>query len=616
MKPRRFAVIGDPVAHSRSPAMHGAAFRALGLAHTYEAVRVTAEELPAFVARLRGGEFDGVNVTVPHKQRVLALVDAVDASARACGAANALVRDAAGKIVAYNTDAPALAEEVRALLGSAPRPTIRALILGSGGAARAARAALEGDLGVTDVAVRARTPIDETTQPWKPSPASEAKTQIVVQATSAGMKGADPGERAAEAVAWDALPSDAVALDVVYAPAGYAFLACGACARRAVRQRPRHARAARDPRAAPLARRVRTPGGNAFCPRARSLNLQAARPTPPAPGTLSPGLGQKLLGKKRQLGYTRIVQLLVYLVIVPTVLLLLVGIVLVFVGSPLNILFGILTVSFVLVVVTGVVLVLVFLRREANLSQLQSDFVSKVSHELRTPLTSIRLFVETMGRARSDQATQDMCIGALDRETDRLTQIIERLLDWGRMEAGRKQYELLDENVSTVIDEAVGAFDPQQHRHPDLQFTVSVEPGLPRVHVDRAAMVDALGNLLSNALKYGGTPPIVKLHAFALPGGVAIEVNDNGDGIPRVEHRRIFEKFYRIDHRLSREREGSGLGLAIVKHIVRAHRGRIQLDSSKGRGSTFRIVLPALAPVLATSVVETRADSSSESKGV
>ena len=113
------------------------------------------------------------------------------------------------------------------------------------------------------------------------------------------------------------------------------------------------------------------------------------------------------------------------------------------------------------------------------------------------------------------------------------------------------------------------------------------------MNVDVDAMVDAIGNLLNNALKYGGTPPVVRLRACGAPRGVAIEVSDNGDGIPRHEHRRIFEKFYRIDDRLSREREGSGLGLAIVKHIVRAHRGRVQVDSAKGKGSTFRIVLPA-----------------------
>lgn len=294
----------------------------------------------------------------------------------------------------------------------------------------------------------------------------------------------------------------------------------------------------------------------------------------------------------QRLGYRRIVQLLVYLVIVPTVLILLVGIVLMFIGNLFNLLFGVLTVSFVLVVVTGVTLVLVFLRREAHLNELQADFVSKVSHELRTPLTSIRLFVDTMARARGDRGTEDKCLEALGRETDRLTELIERLLDWGRMEAGRKQFELYETQVSSIVDKAIEAFAPLRERHPELEFSTEIEPNLPLVHADRDAMVDAVGNLLANALKYGGTPPTVQLRASRVHDGVAFEVIDNGDGIEHGEHRRIFEKFYRIDDRLSRQREGSGLGLAIVKHIVRAHRGRVQLDSLRGKGSTFRIVLP------------------------
>lgn len=295
---------------------------------------------------------------------------------------------------------------------------------------------------------------------------------------------------------------------------------------------------------------------------------------------------------RQRLGFKRIVQLLVYLVIVPTVLLLLVGIVLMFLGNVFNVLFGVLTVSFVLVAVTGIVLVLVFLRREANLSALQADFVSKVSHELRTPLTSIRLFVETMARARGDQAVQDQCLDALGMETGRLTRRIERLLDWGRMEAGRKQFELHDETLTAVVEDSVQAFAPLRLQHPLVELKTEVAPGLPNIYVDRAALVDAIGNLLGNAVKYGGEPPVVLLRARKIPAGIAIEVIDNGEGIPRGEHRRIFDKFYRIDDRLSREREGSGLGLAIVKHIIRAHRGRVQVDSAPGKGSTFRIVLP------------------------
>jgi two-component system phosphate regulon sensor histidine kinase PhoR len=294
----------------------------------------------------------------------------------------------------------------------------------------------------------------------------------------------------------------------------------------------------------------------------------------------------------QRLGYRRIVQLLVYLVIVPTVLLLAVGIVLMFLGTVFGVILGVLAVSFVLVVVTGVTLVLVFVRREADLKELQADFVAKVSHELRTPLTSIRLFVETMERSRADSATIDKCLDALGREAQRLTQLIERLLDWGRMEAGRKQYELSEASLADIVQKATTDFDPRREHHPELDYAAEVETGLPAVLADRDAMVDAVGNLLANALKYGGSPPVVRLRALRVLDGVAIEVADNGDGIEHGEHRRIFDKFYRIDDRLSREREGSGLGLAIVKHIVRAHKGRIQLDSAKGRGSTFRIVLP------------------------
>jgi two-component system phosphate regulon sensor histidine kinase PhoR len=304
----------------------------------------------------------------------------------------------------------------------------------------------------------------------------------------------------------------------------------------------------------------------------------------------------KSIQNRQRMGYRRIVKLLVYLVIVPTALILSLGIILMFLGEArYNLLLGILMLSVVAVLVTGVVLVLVFLRREANLSELQADFVSKVSHELRTPLTAIRLFVETLERSRDDETTRERCIGALREETERLTSRIERLLDWGRMEAGRKLYELREEKLAGILDDAVAAFSPLRATR-DLDFAVELEDDLPTVLVDRHAMVDAIVNLLSNAHKYGGTPPVVRLRAFARgKNQVCIEVQDNGDGIPRPEQRRIFDKFYRIDDRLSRKREGSGLGLAIVKHIVRAHGARIVVESAKGAGSTFRIVLSPAA---------------------
>ncbi len=304
----------------------------------------------------------------------------------------------------------------------------------------------------------------------------------------------------------------------------------------------------------------------------------------------------KRVGAKnlQRLGYRRIVQLLVYLVIIPTVLLLSLGIILMFLEGTINLLFGILTVSFVAVVVTGVVLVLVFVSREANLSELQSDFVSKVSHELRTPLTAVRLFAETIERPGTDDATRDKCIKLMIAESERLSKLIERLLAWGRMESGRKIYELKTEHVRDVVADAVSAYAPQRETTKDLDLTIEVADDLPDVVVDRAAITDAIVNLLSNAQKYGGTPPVVKLRAAATPKGeIGIAVTDNGEGIPPPEHRRIFEKFYRVDDRLSRSKQGSGLGLAIVNHVARAHRARVIVDSAPGKGSTFTIVLPA-----------------------
>jgi shikimate dehydrogenase len=198
--------------------MHRAAYRALGLPHVYEAVRVTAAELPAILQALRDGAWDGLNVTVPHKQRARELADEAAPSAQRTGAANTLVRSTAGRVVAHNTDTPALAAELRELAGSRDLTGTGALVLGSGGASRAAIAAL-GDLGCAPIVVRARS-----ASTWTPSAEVERRTNLVVQATSAGMAGADPGDAAAAAVAWDALPANAIALDVVYTPPDTAFL--------------------------------------------------------------------------------------------------------------------------------------------------------------------------------------------------------------------------------------------------------------------------------------------------------------------------------------------------------------------------------------------------------
>jgi two-component system phosphate regulon sensor histidine kinase PhoR len=309
--------------------------------------------------------------------------------------------------------------------------------------------------------------------------------------------------------------------------------------------------------------------------------------------SLRPGAGLLSGESTSRTGFSRIVLATVWLIIAPSVVLLVLGILmLVFYRVNLNILFGIFVVVLAGLLATGTVLTLVFVRREANLSKLQSDFVSKVSHELRTPLTSIRMFVETLQMKRvSSPEEVDACLSVLGRETARLTERIERLLDWGRMEAGKRVYESKLERVEDIVQDALAAFDAAHVGRPE-QVTVEVAEGLPTVWVDRGAVVDALLNLLSNAYKYSRERGLIRLSARADDRHVRIAISDQGIGIARREHRRIFDKFYRSNELLSSEVEGSGLGLAIVRHVVQAHGGRVELESELGRGSTFTLVLP------------------------
>jgi two-component system phosphate regulon sensor histidine kinase PhoR len=291
------------------------------------------------------------------------------------------------------------------------------------------------------------------------------------------------------------------------------------------------------------------------------------------------------------LGYRRIVILLVSLIIVPTALLLAIGAVLLFLEFEASVPMRIVVLALSGATTTGVILVWVFVKREANFSRLQSDFVSKVSHELRTPLTSIRLFTETLSLRPDDPETRKQCIDSLEKETIRLQELIDRLLDWGRMESGRREYRQVDTDLRSIVQSATDAFEALRDRR-DIELAISLPPETTAVHADRGAVSDALLNLLTNAAKYGGTPGKIQVECAESAKEIYISVSDNGKGIPVGEHKRIFQKFYRIDDRLAREQEGSGLGLAIVHHVVKAHGGRVEINSTPGGGSTFSIVLP------------------------
>jgi two-component system phosphate regulon sensor histidine kinase PhoR len=285
--------------------------------------------------------------------------------------------------------------------------------------------------------------------------------------------------------------------------------------------------------------------------------------------------------------------------VLPTVFLSSLGIlILVFQRAGFDIVFGTLILILAVAVLSGGIVLHGALSAQVRMAKLQTDFVAKVSHELRTPLASIRLFVDTLqGDAVKDPEEVSMCLGVISTETSRLTKIIERLLSWGRMEAGRRTYEKRPELAAALVGEALAQLETQLHGS-GVEVELEIEDQAAGVMADREAIVETLLNLMSNAIKYGGSGGklIVRVRRARQPGRVLFEVEDLGPGIPRSEQQRIFEKFYRGETSVAAQTKGSGLGLAMARHVVRAHKGRIRLRSEPGEGTRFTIDLPALPP--------------------
>jgi len=290
----------------------------------------------------------------------------------------------------------------------------------------------------------------------------------------------------------------------------------------------------------------------------------------------------------------RVYPLVIVFVFVPAALMLTVGILILVYGSfARDYLFGGLIVALVTTTIIGTAATLAVLYREAQVAKLQTDFVNKVSHDLRTPLTSIRMFVETLQLGRiPDPTRQAEALEIISEETARLSGLINRLLDWARMESGRRSYELQRQPVEPIINAALEAFSSQLLQHP-ADVRRSVASDLPAVWADRQALIEALLNLLNNAHKYTGPDKRIEVSASRSGPTVLIEVADNGPGIAPREQKRIFDKFYRARDPLQRTIEGTGLGLAMVKHIVTGHGGRVSVSSDLGQGAKFRIALPA-----------------------
>ncbi|WP_282157837.1 sensor histidine kinase [Shimia thalassica] len=249
--------------------------------------------------------------------------------------------------------------------------------------------------------------------------------------------------------------------------------------------------------------------------------------------------------------------------------------------------------------VDGVLLCFTDVTHLQQADKMRRDFVANVSHELRTPLTAILGFIETIqGPARGDPEAQQRFLTTMSAEASRMNRLVGDLLSLSRVEeeARMRPTSAIDldqllrsvlRNLETVAEENGGQF---LYDAPDVATSVTGDPD---------QLLQVFTNLIENALKYGGQGTQVSIkvsfvardHVLRKPA-LLIAISDNGPGIDAVHLPRLTERFYRIDSHRSREMGGTGLGLAIVKHILNRHRGRLQVESTLGQGSTFTVILP------------------------
>jgi signal transduction histidine kinase len=254
-----------------------------------------------------------------------------------------------------------------------------------------------------------------------------------------------------------------------------------------------------------------------------------------------------------------------------------------------------------LLLTAGIVLTYRGVNKEMELAKIKSDFVSNVSHELRTPLALIRLYAETLELKRLpsvEKQQEYFCI--IRKESERLTALINNILDFSRIEAGRKEYDFRETDMPELVRNTLESYRYQIEQQ-GFKFEENIAEDIPPLVVDREAIARSLLNLVNNAIKYSRNDRYVAVNLHRSNGSVLLEVVDHGIGIPRDEQSKIFEKFYRVADPLVHNTKGSGLGLCLVQHIARAHGGDVAVESTPGRGSKFRLVLPLQAPGFAGS---------------
>ena len=296
------------------------------------------------------------------------------------------------------------------------------------------------------------------------------------------------------------------------------------------------------------------------------------------------------------LNFTGVIVLIAVGVLLPVMLSTAVGIVaLVLAKDAGGIVTGVLVISFAVAAMGSALITVVLTGKKARLARRQADFVANVSHEFRTPLSAIRLYTQTLqsDKLAGDPQQTAQCLATILRETEWLDVMIDRILTWRSSSRDMMPLKMDTRPVSGAISDAVERFRTMVA--PDeMDFSSSIDSRLCVRH-DAGAVNGVVLNLLTNAYKYTGKDKRISVSVRDEDGHVMIEVLDNGIGLTSAEVKHVFQPFYRAERQDGGETNGVGLGLAIAQYLVNRHEGTIAVTSEKGKGSTFRIRLPAAA---------------------
>jgi two-component system phosphate regulon sensor histidine kinase PhoR len=227
------------------------------------------------------------------------------------------------------------------------------------------------------------------------------------------------------------------------------------------------------------------------------------------------------------------------------------------------------------------------IKKEIALAKIKSDFISNVSHELRTPLALISMFAETleMGRVKNEEKKNEY-YNIISHETARLSRIVNRILNFSQMEAGKRKYNFANVQLNTIIEEVFNTYKFHL-QNKGFKFISHPDENIPSIYADKEAVSEAIINIIDNAVKYSHDNKEVELSTGTMGELVYVKIKDHGIGISAEDQKKIFDKFFRVSSSYVHNTKGTGLGLSLVKHIMDAHKGEITLHSTSGSGSSF-----------------------------